>query len=244
MHVFINRYVLIACSIFVYLAMKVSSFSRFSAYSTIRGSTRRLSDNWLDRPEEQVVHLPDSSAFIPSAGQQTLFDALYNSDTASSKDTSRHSISQMSLREISLAYQFSMEFLGDFAVQLGCQAPIDTDAKIANLMTGEQIFSLLNAINTLDSFEANAGYDSVSLQELAYAIGISKERILKIAKLEEVNLPFGMNTVLHMSVAEKVKERALLELEEESNDSRPVIDVLEDETDEYGESSGGFISIG
>ena len=183
MHIFTNRAVLIACSILVHLATKASSFSRFRTYSIIRGSTRRLSDNWLDRPEEQVVNLPDSSAFIPSAGQQTLFDALYNSDSESSKDTSRHSISQMSLREIFMAYQFSMEFLGDYAVQLGCQAPIDTDAKIANMMTGEQIFSLLNAINTLDSFEANAGYDSVSLQELAYAVGASRERILKIAKI-------------------------------------------------------------
>jgi len=238
-----NR-VYFTCYLFTaYFSNEVCSFlsNHFAAIPMMRGSTKRYSENWLNRPDEEVIHLPDSSAFIPPSGQ-SLFDALYNSESGSSVDNSAHSVSQMTIREISQAYQFSIEFLGDFAVQLGCQPPLDIDIMISKIMTGEQIFSLLNALNTLDAYEANAGYDSVSLKELAASIGVSKERIIKVAKLEEVNLPFGMDTVLHMAVAEKVRDRALMEQE---SDGDSVIDVEEDkEEDEYGGTDSGYINIG
>ena len=120
-------------------------------------------------------------------------------------DDSDHSISQMSVREISEAYQFSISFLGDFMIQLGCREPLDVDSKISNLLTGEQIFSLLNALTTLDAYESNAGYDSMTLQELAVSLDVTKDRILRIAKKENLNLPFGLDTVLHLSLVDKIR---------------------------------------
>lgn len=120
-------------------------------------------------------------------------------------DDTEHSISQMSVKEISEAYQFSISFLGDFMIQLGCREPLDVDSRISNLLTGEQIFSLLNALTTLDAYESNAGYDSMSLGELAESLDVTKDRILRIAKKEELNLPFGLDTVLHVSLVDKIR---------------------------------------
>ena len=107
--------------------------------------------------------------------------------------------------EIADAYQFSLPFLGDFMIQLGCREPLDIDSKICNLLTGEQIFSLLNALTTLDAYESNAGYDSMSLRELSELLEVTTDRILRIAKKEELNLPFGLDTVLHLSLVEKIQ---------------------------------------
>ena len=50
-----------------------------------------------------------------------------------------------------------MAFIGDYLVQMGCQPPIDIDAKLSNLLTGSQIYSLMEALNTLDAYESNGG---------------------------------------------------------------------------------------
>ena len=192
---------------------------------------REATPEWTHRPDEEVFQVPTDIKME----QLPLFDALYNSETGKYQryllyssfppipsntllpninnlttdqtiDDSEHSISQMSVREISEAYQFSMPFLGDFMIQLGCREPLDIDTKICKLLTGEQIFSLLNALTTLDAYESNAGYDSMSLRELAKSLDVTKDRILRIAKKEELNLPFGLDTVLHLSLVEKIRD--------------------------------------
>ena len=186
--------------------------------------------DWMNRPEEAVIIMPDTGNLnIP--GDMSLFDTLYNADVMN--DNSGHSISDMTVRSISEAYQFSLPFLGDFMIQLGCQPPLDIDTKISNLLTGGQIFSLLNALNTLDAYESNAGYDSMSLSELAESLGISKQKILRISKKEELNLPFGMETVLHVSIIEKIKKSVAYD--EYTDDEDGVMGVVDIDI-----TSGGY----
>jgi hypothetical protein len=124
----------------------------------------------------------------------------------SGKDNSKYySISDLSLQEISDATSFSLDYLGDFMIQLGCPAPLNKDEKIGNLLTGNQIYELLEAINTLDPYDADIGYDSVSVKELADELDVNINRILKIIGRENFHLPFGLETVLHRDCIERIK---------------------------------------
>ena len=124
----------------------------------------------------------------------------------SGKDNSKYySISDLSLQEISDATSFSLDYLGDFMIQLGCPAPLNKDEKIGNLLTGNQVYELLEAINTLDPYDADIGYDSVSVKELADELDVNINRILKIVERENFHLPFGLDTVLHRDCIDRIK---------------------------------------
>ena len=69
---------------------------------------------------------------------------------------------------------------------MGCKPPIDINAKLGTLLTGEQIYSLLQAVNTLDPFDSNLEYDTVPVEELAEDLGISSNRILKILEFQTI----------------------------------------------------------
>lgn len=124
----------------------------------------------------------------------------------SGKDNSKYySISDLNLQEIADATSFSLDYLGDFMIQLGCPAPLNKDEKIGNLLTGNQVYELLEAVNTLDPYDADIGYDSVSVKELAEELDVNINRILKIIERENFHLPFGLDTVLHRDCIDRVK---------------------------------------
>ena len=161
--------------------------------------------NWAKREdEEEVIYKEGDNSMITDEqlrGEVSLFESLYNIDD----DKGQGTAASLSLSDISESSCFSLSFLGDFLVQMGCKAPIDINAKLGNLLTGEQIFTLLQAINTLDPFDSNLEYDTVPIDELAEELGISSNRILKILEAKDINLPFGLDTILHSSLIESVK---------------------------------------
>ena len=147
---------------------------------------------------DRTSRLPDGFSFIDANDDMAL--DLYG-------DTSdKFQISELTLRDISETYHFSLSYLGDFVVQLGCKPPIDVDTKIGNVLMGEQIFSLLQALNSLDPAESHCDYDSTTPYELADELDISLGRMLKICQNEQVNLPFGFHTVLHKSVVAHIRD--------------------------------------
>ena len=91
-------------------------------------------------------------------------------------------------------------------VQLGCQPPVNVDIAIGDMLTGEQIASLMEAINSLDEVAANVEYDSFSITEVAKHLDIPLESVLEICKKENLNLPYGTDTVLHASVVDMIKD--------------------------------------
>lgn len=157
--------------------------------------------SWMNRPEEEVLEIPSSASF-ESVGK-SLFDTIL---VESVDDTDLYSISKMSLQNIAESYGFSLAYLGDFVVQTGCPPPIDTDAPISQLLTGDQIYTLLEAINSLDPLSANEEYDSVLVGELAEELGLTRSEMVGLCSKESVNLPFGLDTVVHMSVASRLRD--------------------------------------
>ena len=118
--------------------------------------------------------------------------------------TDPFSIGSDSLRDISEAYDFSLSYLGDFVVQLGAPTPIDIDAPISTYLSGDQIFTLMQSINSLDPSDVGIEYDSLTARELCDESDITTAKMLRICKGEDLNLPFGLETVLHVSVVERI----------------------------------------
>lgn len=191
--------------------------------------------------EEVIFKVTDVSSRLPEG-----YSFLDVNDAITGRETfdgpsDKFFISDLTLREISEAYQFSLSYLGDYVVQLGCQPPIDVDTKVSNLLLGEQIYSLLEAVNSLDPAESHCEYDSLTMRELADELDISMGKMLKICQNERVNLPFGPETTLHTSVVERIREV-------QSYDEYVDIDLDEDNEDEggldeYGERGSSSYSL-
>ena len=119
-----------------------------------------------------------------SNGDGSLFD--YRMDDLNNRRVEAFSISKQSLRAISESYQFSLAYLSDFVTELGCSLPLDIDTSISNILTGEQIYTLLQALTSLEPYDSNAGYDTVSISELADVFNVSVEEVIKICKDEGI----------------------------------------------------------
>ena len=120
----------------------------------------------------------------------------------------RHSVAMQTLREISECYCFSLSFLGDFVVELGAFPPVNIDTPICNYLTGDQIYSLLQSLNSLEPGAASIEYDSTTAADLCDVLDISTKTLLRICSTEGFNLPFGLESVLHSSVQERIAQCA------------------------------------
>ena len=156
----------------------------------------------MQREEEEVIDItPETDPFTETS--TSLFDSiLVESDDKSGE----YSISRMSVADIAESYSFSPAYLGDFLIQMGCQPPIDVDLRLSKFLTGDQIYTLMEAINTLDPFETNEGYDSMCVGDLADELDLTAAEMVRLCKEENVNLPFGLRTVAHESVVRRIRE--------------------------------------
>ena len=187
--------------------------SRFMVLTRGIGRTKELwsaiEKNWWDDDEESedIVHLSDENKACMQGGDLNLFDQLPNRPNwFGNLGNDKSTVAMQTLREISESYLFSLSFLGDYVVQLGVRPPVDVDAKVGDFLTSEQAFSLLEALTSLDPYESNIEYDSLAARELAKELGMSTEDFCFICDAERLNLPYGMDTVLHQSVVEKIRE--------------------------------------
>jgi len=147
---------------------------------------------------EEVVK-ETSSEYIP------IFDDPVGVNKMYGGSDDPFSISSDSLRDISDAYDFSLSYLGDLVVQMGASTPIDIDIPVSSYLTGEQIYTLLQSVNSLDPSEVGLEYgDSLSARELCEQTGLSPAKMESICSAEGLNLPFGLDSMLHVSVVERV----------------------------------------
>ena len=188
----------------------LKSLNQYTSKINIKISNFKLNvadnEDWMKEPETIHMNPVDPGESMTNGG--SLFDAMYNVENDASSDSKYrdYSFSRLSVRDISELYGFSIWYLGDLVVQLGCSPPVDPDARVEDLLTGNQIFNLMEAVTTLDVYETNADYDSMTLKELVDEVGISMKTALKICRNEGFNLPYGPHSTLHNSIPAKFSE--------------------------------------
>jgi hypothetical protein len=216
------------CTVLSFFVKHIRIYSRFFEKNQIITYNLENSDDyWIERDEEVIIKL---NSEVQYQNGLSLFDSVYNS--MEDDNYSQHSVSMLSLHEISDIYHFSLNYLGDFVAQMGCSCPIDVDTSISNLLNGEQIYTLLEALTSLDPYEINIEYDSVTIRELADDLGISIKTIVNICEKQSYHLPFGLNTLLHSSAINQIK--IIQEYDEEyNNDIYNTNKGNEEDTNDY-----------
>jgi len=102
------------------------------------------------------------------------------------------------LKEIAFDYQIPICYLADVICGWGVQAPIDPDALLGDMITGEQAFAILEAIHTLDIGALNDRYGDYDLQGVCNEFDIDLMDGFELAVKEGWNLPFGVRTFLRV----------------------------------------------
>lgn len=180
----------------------IAKASRISLSLKKRDWTKRKGeiniDLGFDEDEEfalEDIHRIDSAESVSAMKSKNVEDRV-----KFITEDSAQSISGMTLRQISRGYGFSMNYLGDFVSTQGIHTLVEVDKKIGDMMTGQDIYELLVALQSQDPVEVNDGYTGGTVAQFARNHDLSYEELAEICKDNDVLLPFGPITVLHNSV--------------------------------------------
>ncbi|VEU41400.1 unnamed protein product [Pseudo-nitzschia multistriata] len=102
------------------------------------------------------------------------------------------------LREISRDYSVPICYLADVLAMWGVPVPINVNDRLGDLVTGEQAFALVEAVNTLDVGYLNDRYSNQNILQLCDGWEIDIKDAFEFAMKEGWSLPFGVRTNLRV----------------------------------------------
>jgi len=102
------------------------------------------------------------------------------------------------LREIARDYSVPICYLADVLAMWGVPVPINVNDRLGDLVTGEQAFALVEAVNTLDVGYLNDRYSNQNLLQVCDGWEINIKDAFEFAMGEGWSLPFGVRTNLRV----------------------------------------------
>ena len=102
------------------------------------------------------------------------------------------------LQDIATDYSVPVCYLADVICMWGAPVPINVHDRLGDLVTGEQAFAMLEAVNSLDVAALHDRYSNQSLINLCGDYGIDLSEAFEMAIKEGWSLPFGVQTVLRV----------------------------------------------
>jgi hypothetical protein len=108
------------------------------------------------------------------------------------------------LDEIARDYSVPVCYLADVLTMWGVPVPINVHDRLGDLVTGEQAFALLEAVNSLDVSALQDRYSNQSLLNLCNDQDIDITEAFAMAVKEDWSLPFGVRTVLRVEQEEEL----------------------------------------
>ena len=122
------------------------------------------------------------------------------------------------LEEIALDYSVPICYLADvLCTKWGVPVPINTKDRLGDLVTGEQAFALVEAVNSLDIAFIQDQYTNMSFQQLCHEWDIDLKKAFEYAMTEGWTLPFGIRTILRQDQEDELL-RTFSALYEEDDD--------------------------
>lgn len=109
------------------------------------------------------------------------------------------------LREIATDYSIPVCYLADVLCTWGVPVPIDVySTPLGDMVTGEQAFAILEAVNSLDVSALQDRYANDNLQQLCYEQDIPLAKAFEMAMKEGWSLPFGVHTNLRVEQVDEL----------------------------------------
>ena len=103
------------------------------------------------------------------------------------------------LEEIADDYGFPIDFMMESLASWGVPPPIQPSARLGELVTADQAYALLEALNSLDRSDVHDNYVQETLEELAEGFDASIAEVFQVAAQLRLNLPKGLDTRLSVA---------------------------------------------
>ena len=108
------------------------------------------------------------------------------------------------LSEIATDYSVPICYIADVLCMWGVPVPINVNDRLGDLVTGEQAFALVEAVNSLDVAALHDRYSNQSLLQFCYEMDIPLQKAFEMAVKEGWSLPFGVQTCLRVEQEDEV----------------------------------------
>jgi len=102
------------------------------------------------------------------------------------------------LQEIATDHSVPISYIADVLAMWGVPVPIDVHEQLGSLVTGEQAFALLEAVNSLDVSQLHDRYSNTNILNLCEEWDIDLREAFEMAMKEGWSLPFGVRTCLRI----------------------------------------------
>jgi len=138
-------------------------------------------------------------------------------------------IAASTLSEIALDYSLPLPYLGDICLHFGASPPLACSSKLGDLISGEQCFALVEAINSVDPSELSDLYHDGTVADLARFLPtrlynadsydaandndsdsdcdeLPLSAVMEVCTRKKFNLPFGASTCLRVEQVEYLED--------------------------------------
>jgi hypothetical protein len=102
------------------------------------------------------------------------------------------------LAEIAMDYSVPICYLADVLCMWGAPVPINPRDRLGDLVTGEQAFALVEAVNSMDIGVLQDRYSNLSLLQFCDEFDVALKDAFAFAMKEGWSLPFGVRTNLRV----------------------------------------------
>jgi hypothetical protein len=102
------------------------------------------------------------------------------------------------LNEIAQDFSVPICYLADVLCTWGMQPPIALDERLGDLVTGDQVFALAEAVHSLDVSTLQDAYSNMNIMQLCYEYDVDLGKAINMAVKEGWSLPFGVQTCLRV----------------------------------------------
>ena len=159
--------------------------------------------NANDPSNDKTQDLLDPKKSVYTEEEEELINAMGGKDQSSSSETKTSTrepgyLGDSTLSEIAMDFSVPICYIADVLVTWGCPIPIDPNAVLGDLVTGEQAFALLEAIHTLDISALHDRYSDDDIISVADEYEIELKEAFDFAVKEGWSLPFGVRTHLRV----------------------------------------------
>jgi hypothetical protein len=108
------------------------------------------------------------------------------------------------LEEIATDYSVPICYLADVLCMWGVPVPINFQDRLGDLVTGEQAFAIVEAVNSLDIAALHDRYSNQNLVQICAEWDMDLQAVFEMAMKEGWSLPFGVQTCLRVEQEEEL----------------------------------------
>eukprot|EP00547_Thalassionema_nitzschioides_P000744 CAMPEP_0194215594 /NCGR_PEP_ID=MMETSP0156-20130528/17517_1 /TAXON_ID=33649 /ORGANISM="Thalassionema nitzschioides, Strain L26-B" /LENGTH=282 /DNA_ID=CAMNT_0038944153 /DNA_START=50 /DNA_END=898 /DNA_ORIENTATION=- len=165
-----------------------SYFERIKSPKPEKESTTDEKTNKDEPSEKRAVYSEEEEDLILAMGGKT--------DKTSKREPGY--LGDSTLSEIATDYSVPVCYLADVLCSWGVPVPINTHDRLGDLVTGEQAFAILEAIQSLDVADLQSRYSNNNMMIVCDEYGIELRDAFQMAVKEGWSLPFGVQTCLRV----------------------------------------------